>query len=155
MALLRGKNADELVPLYYKKIGRHDNYPGEWNFNKYKNDIIFINLGANDYFYYMADPDKRGEEFIQEYIKFLDLIKECNPSSIIICTMSYIERKVVYTLVQKAVELYNDEKVFCFEVPEYEIDKYGSDYHPSESSKEKVGKIVADNIKEIINKYFK
>ena len=150
-----GKNADELVPLYYKKIGRHDNYPGEWNFNKYQNDIIFLMVGHNDYNYIMVDPDKRGEEFIQEYIKFLDLVKECNPNSLIICTIGNINKKNIYRLVEKAVERYGDERVVNFEVPYYERDKYGSDYHPSEASQEKIGKSVAENIKEIINKYFK
>ena len=84
------KNPNDLVSLYYKKIGKHENYPKEWGFEKYKHDIILINLGANDYNYYMKDQEKRGDEFIQDYIKFLDLVKECNPNSLIICTLRNI-----------------------------------------------------------------
>lgn len=65
------KNSKDLVSLYYKKIGKHENYPGEWDFEKYKNDIIFINLGANDYNYVLANLEKRGEEFIQDILIFL------------------------------------------------------------------------------------
>ena len=148
------KNPNDLVSLYYKKIGKHENYPGEWDFEKYKHDIILINLGANDYNYYMADPEKRGDEFIQDYIKFLDLVKECNPNSLIICTLGNIKKRNIYRLVEKAVKLYRDEKVVIFEVPEYEVDKYGSDWHPSVASQEKIGKIVAENIGEFIKKYY-
>ena len=148
------KNSNDLVSLYYKKIGRHENYPGEWDFEKYKNDIIFINLGANDYNYILVDPEKRGDEFIQEYIKLLDLIKECNPGSLIVCTIGNIKKKNIYRLVEKAVQIYGDEKVVNFEVPEYEVDKYGSDWHPSVASQEKIGKIVAENLSIFIKKYF-
>ena len=148
------KNSEDLVSLYYKKKGKHKNYPGEWDFEKYKNDIIFINLGANDYNYYLADPEKRGDEFIEEYIKLLDLVKECNPDSLIICTIGNIKKKNIYRLVEKAVKIYGDEKVLNFEVPEYEIDKYGSDWHPSIASQEKIGKIVAENLSIFIKKYF-
>ena len=148
------KNPNDLVSLYYKTIGKHENYPGKWDFKKYKNDIILINLGANDYNYYMADPEKRGDEFVQDYIKFLDLVKECNPNSLIICTLGNIKKKVIYRLVEKAVKLYKDKQVVVFEVPEYEVDKYGSDWHPSVASQEKIGKIVAENISEFIKKYY-
>lgn len=148
------KNAEDLVSLYYKKIGKHENYPGEWDFKKYKNDIIFVNLGANDYNYYLADPDKRGDEFIQEYIKLLDLVKECNPDSLIVCTIGNIKKKNIYRLVEKAVQIYGDEKVVNFEVPEYEVDGYGSDWHPSISSQEKIAKIVAENLGIFIKKYY-
>ena len=148
------KNSEDLVSLYYKKIGKHKNYPGEWDFEKYKNDIIFINLGANDYNYYLADPEKRGDEFIQEYIKLLDLVKECNPDSLIICTIGNIKKKNIYRLVEKAIKMYGDEKVLNFEVPEYEVDKYGSDWHPSIASQEKIAKIVADNLSKFIKKYY-
>ena len=148
------KNSKDLVSLYYKKIGRHENYPGEWDFEKYKNDIIFINLGANDYNYYLADPDKRGDEFIQEYIKLLDLVKECNPDSLIVCTIGNIKKKNIYRLVEIAVKMYGDEKVVNFEVPEYEVDGYGSDWHPSIASQEKIAKIVADNLSKFIKKYY-
>ena len=148
------KNAEDLVSRYYKKIGRHDNYPGNWDFKKYKNDIIFINLGANDYNYYMAAPEKRGDEFIQEYINFIDLVKECNPNSLIICTLGNIKKREIYSLVQKAVKLYGDEKVVQFKIPDYEIEGYGSDWHPSVSSQEKIAKFVAENINEFIKKFY-
>ena len=148
------KNTKDLVSLYYKNIGKHENYPGEWDFEKYKNDIIFINLGANDYNYVLADPEKRGEEFIQEYINFLDLVKECNPNSLIVCTLGNIKKREIYRLVEKAVKLYGDKKVINFKVPDYEIDGYGSDWHPSISSQEKIANFVAENLSEFIKKYY-
>ena len=147
------KNPDDLVPLYYKKIGKHENYPGEWDFEKYKNDIIFINLGANDYNYILADPEKRGDEFIQEYINFLSMIRECNPDSLIICTVGNIGKNEIYKLIEKAVKLFGDEKVINFEIPpQYAEDGYGSDWHPSIVSQERFSKIIAEKLNEFIGK---
>ena len=39
-------------------------------------------------------------------------------------------------------------------MPEYEVDKYGSDWHPSIASQEKIAKIVADNLSKFIKKYY-
>ena len=145
------KNSEEIVSLYYKNIGRHENYQGEWDFEKYKNDIIFVNLGANDYNYILTDQENRNDEFIQEYIKFIDLVKKCNPDSIIICTVGNIGNNEIFKLIESAVKIYNDEKVTTFELPpQYAEDGYGSDWHPSVASQERFSKIVADKLKEFI-----
>ena len=39
-------------------------------------------------------------------------------------------------------------------MPEYEVDGYGSDWHPSISSQEKIAKSVAENLSKFIKKYF-
>ena len=82
------------------------------------------------------------------------MVKECNPDSLIICTLGNIKKREIYSLVQKAVKLYGDEKVVQFKVPDYEIEGYGSDWHPSFSSQEKIAKFVAENINEFIKKFY-
>ena len=101
----------------------------------------------------MADPEKRGDEFIQEYINFLNMIKECNPDSLIICTVGNICKNEIYKLIEKAVKLFGDEKVINFEIPpQYAEDGYGSDWHPSVVSQERFSKIIAEKLKEFIKK---
>ena len=148
------KNSEEIVSLYYKNIGKHENYPVKWDFKKYKNDIVFINLGANDYNYILADQENRNDEFIEEYINFLDLVKECNPDSLIICTVGNIGNNEIFKLIENAVKIYNDEKVISYELPPQSVeDGYGSDWHPSVASQERFSKIVADKLNEFIKEY--
>jgi hypothetical protein len=40
-------------------------YPGVWDFEKNKNDFIFINLGTNDANYVNADREERKDEFLR------------------------------------------------------------------------------------------
>ena len=148
------KNEKEVLPLYYRKIGKYENYPGEWNFEKYKNDIIFMNLGANDSYYILKNPEKRNDEFIQEYINFIMEVRKYNPESIIICTVGNIGENQMYKLIEKAVNLIDDKKVISFELPKQNPkDGYGSNWHPSVASQERFSKIVAEKIKEIYKEY--
>ena len=148
------KNEEEVLPLYYKKIGKYENYPGDWNFEKYKNNIIFMNIGANDYYYILNNPEKRNDEFIQEYINFVMEVRKYNPDSLIICTVGNIGENPIYKLIDEAVKLINDEKVISYELPPQNPDDgYGSDWHPSIASQESFSKIVAEKIKEIYKEY--
>ena len=83
------------------------------------NGTVGANLNHN---YYLGDPEKRGDEFIKGYINFLNLVKECNPDSLIICTLGNIKKREIYALVEKAVNIYADEKVVQFKVPDYKIE---------------------------------
>ena len=41
------KWADGVVPLYYTKISKNDKYPGDWDFEHHKYDVVLINLADN------------------------------------------------------------------------------------------------------------
>ena len=75
-----------------------------------------MNLGANDYYYTLADQENRNDEFIQEYINFIDMVKECNPEALIICPVGNIGNNEIFKLVENAVRIYNDEKVIIYEI---------------------------------------
>ena len=75
-----------------------------------------MNLGANDYYYILADQENRNDEFIQEYINFIDMVKECNPKALIICTVGNIGNNEIFKLIENAVRIYNDEKVISYEI---------------------------------------
>lgn len=61
-----------LLPPFYIKISRNKEYPGEWDFNKYKSDVIIINLGTNDNGYIKSDPEIRSDIFIQVLLILLE-----------------------------------------------------------------------------------
>ena len=145
------KWAEGLIPLYYEKISRNVHYPGDWDFEKNKNDIIFINLGTNDANYVNADRDERKEEFVQEFANFLETVREKNPDAYIICTLGTLNPKDMYILVEEGVKLFGGKKISVFESPVQDMnDGLGADWHPSKITQEKLAKLVAEKIEEIL-----
>ena len=145
------KWAEGLIPLYYEKISRNVHYPGDWDFEKNKNDIIFINLGTNDANYVNADRDERKEEFVQEFANFLETVREKNPDAYIICTLGTLNPKDMYILVEEGVKLFGGKRISVFESPVQDMnDGLGADWHPSKITQEKLAKLVAEKIEEIL-----
>lgn len=145
------KNADNLFPPHYKKASRNGKYPGEWDFTSHKNDIVFINLGTNDNNYVKADPSKRNNEFVQEYVSFLARVREENPDSYIICTVGTLGCQEIYALIEQAVKLFGDSKVTYFLSPTQNMnDGLGSDWHPSAITHQKLSKLVVEKISQVL-----
>lgn len=135
------------MPELYTKISAF-NYDGEWDFEKYPNDVVVINLGTNDSGY---AAESRHDEYIQEYTNFLGIIREKNPDAYIVCTLGMMGCENLFPLIEKAISLFGDKKVFGFLLPQQKIeDGIGSQYHPNAVTHAKAGKIVAEKIKEII-----
>jgi lysophospholipase L1-like esterase len=147
------KSPNNLMPNDYKKISRNARYPDQdWDFEGHRYDVVFINLGTNDNNYVKADPDTRSDEFIQEYVNFLSMVRENNPNSYIICTLGTMGCDATLNLVDKAVKLFGDSKVSFFQSPRQDMNKdgIGSDWHPNAVTHEKLSKIVAEKISEVI-----
>ena len=145
------KNTGNLFPPHYEKISRNEKYPGQWDFDGHKYDVIFINLGTNDNNYVMADAQNRNDEFIQEYVNFLSNVREHNPDSYIICTLGTLGCGEIYTLIEQAIKLFGDSRVTSFLSPTQDMnDGLGSDWHPSAVTHQKLSKIVAEKISEIL-----
>ena len=116
-----------------------------------KYDIVFINLGTNDKNYVTADAQNRNDEFIQEYINFLTNVRKHNPDSYIICTLGSLGCEEIYNLVEQAVKLFGDSRVKSFLSPVQNMnDGIGSDWHPSAITHQKLSKIVAEKISEVL-----
>jgi len=136
-----GQNA---MPQQYTKVS----YNEEWDFTKFPNDVVVINLGTNDGGY---QAESKHDEYIQEYTKFLGLIREKNPNAYIICTLGMMGGEGLYPLIEKSITLFGDEKVFSFFLPNQDPeDGIGSQYHPNWVTHAKDAKIVAQKIREIL-----
>lgn len=60
--------------------------------------------------------------------------------------------KLVYPLIEKALKLIGDNKIYCFESPKQEKDDgYGSNYHPSWITHEKLSILISEKIKNLFN----
>ena len=146
------KNYGNLLPPYYKNISRKSKYPGEFDFSKHKYDVIVINLGTNDNNYVKNDTSTRNDEFIQEYVNFLGTVREANPDSYIICTVGTLECGEIYTLIEKAIKLFGDSRVRSFLSPSQDInDGLGADWHPSVITHQKLSKLVAEQISQVLD----
>ena len=146
------KWADGLMPLYYERISKNEYYPGDWDFGNHTYDVVFINLGTNDANYVNADRDDRADEFVEEFAKFLHTVREKNPDSYILCTLGTLNPKDMYVLVEKGVKLFGGKRISVFESPvqDMENDGLGADWHPSIKTQEKLAKLVAEKISEVL-----
>ena len=148
------KNSDSIISDYYTKLSKFADYPGDWDFKNHKNDIVFINLGTNDYNYVTTAPETRNDEFIEEYKNFLELVRKYNPTSYIICTVGIMGCEDMYPLIEKAVQLTADDKISCYKSPvhDFQVDGIGSDWHPSVITQQKNAYLVSDKICKVIGR---
>ena len=145
------KNSGNLFPPHYEKTSRNEKYPGTWNFDDHKYDVIFINLGTNDNNYVKANAQQRNDEFIQEYVDFLGNVRKHNPDSYIICTLGSLGCEEIYKLIEQAIKIFGDGKVTSFLSPSQDMnDGLGSDWHPSAITHQKLSKLVAEKISEVL-----
>ena len=142
------KNSELLVPEVYTRISKNSDYPGEWDFENNQYDVVVINLGTNDLNYVKAAPEKRNDEFIQEYANFLTLVRKKNPKSYIICTVGIMGGgDEIYPLIVKAVELVGDEKISSYKSNTQNMnDGLGSDWHPSLKTQTYNSYVLSDKI---------
>ena len=146
------KWAEGLIPLYYEKMSRNVHYKGDWDFENNQHDLIFINLGTNDANYVNADRETRKDEFVQEFANFLKTVRNKYPNAYILCTLGTLNPLDMYQLVEEGVKLFGDSKTSVFESPSQDInDGLGADWHPSKITHQKLAKLVAEKISEILN----
>ena len=142
------KNSEALLPPEYTKISKNSDYPGEWDFDNFQPDIIVINLGTNDINYVTKEPEKRNDEFIEEYANFLNIVRENNPKSYILCTVGIMGGgDEIYPLIVKAIELVGDDKISSYKSTVQNMnDGLGSDWHPSLKTQTYNSYVLSDKI---------
>ncbi len=146
------KNSDSLVPDVYAQTSKHWEYTAPWDFEKRQNDVVVINLGTNDINYVGNEPETRGQEFIDGYVDFLEMLRGYNPEAYLICTMGTMGGPEIYDLVAQAVEAYKAESgdarvMSYFSVTHnFQVDGIGSDWHPSAITQQNSAYVLADKI---------
>ena len=154
---------DHLLPPYYRSLGyskeRFDDRDGfapqdvSWDFSKYVPDLIVINLGTNDDSWCKGHED-RYEFYTDEYVKFLETVHECNPTSKLLCIMG-IMLDEIYPYVEKAVDCfkaktgYTDIYTAKFTPHDGKLG-YGADWHPSPATHDLAAEALAGRIREIM-----
>ena len=154
------RNTVELLPLYYPMVGfSRGTWKGnaittaDWDFTSYVPDLIVINLGTNDDSYCQDIPD-RQEQFTRCYKDFLEMVRSYNPHAMILCVYGVMNNRLLPFL-EKAIKEYKketgDTHICYLPLPTHtEADGYVIDYHPSLYTHEKISRLVASKIKELM-----
>lgn len=145
------KMTDSLVPEVYDYVGKLEGYRIPWDFENNKKDVIVINLGTNDDSYASKDLEVRGEEYAEEYAKFLSQVHERNPDSYIICTLGTMGCTELYPYIEKAVDTFKAESGYdrimsYMSATQSMDDGLGSDWHPSAITQQNSAYVLADKI---------
>jgi len=114
-----------------------------WNPNEFVPDLIVINLGTNDSFYfYTIDQSKVAAEtevFVQKYEEFLAQLRSIYPKTEILCTYGAMGQYIVADI-ERAVNNYiknsGDKRVHTYWFNEQNSEKngMGADTHPNAQS---------------------
>ena len=94
------------------------------------------------------EPEKRNDEFIEEYANFLNIVRENNPKSYILCTVGIMGGgDEIYPLIVKAIELVGDDKISSYKSTVQNMnDGLGSDWHPSLKTQTYNSYVLSDKI---------
>ncbi len=151
------KNPDLVIPRIYDKIGFSwgntifglNPFSIDWNFNSYSPDFVVINLGTNDASYTKKKAD-RVQEYVDDYVKFLKVVRQKNPNAQIICCLGMMGDEL-YSGVSKAVSTYSsesgDKRISALRLdPQLMNDTICADWHPSETTHTKASKKLVDKI---------
>ena len=155
------RTPDTALPVFYDKLGvtagdglfslgTNDFDDGYyelqstlWDPNEFVPDLIVINLGTNDSFYfYTIAPENVAPEtevFVQKYEDFLAQLRAIYPNTEILCTYGAMGQYIVSDI-ERAVNNYinktGDSHVhyYWFNEQNYEKNGYGADTHPNAQS---------------------
>ena len=153
------KVSAQTVPQYYTKLGyswsSNDSFTPsdiEWDFSKRQPDVIVINLGTNDDSYCKSIVE-RCEEFQDEYVNFLKVVREHNPDATIIGALGIMGNALGYN-VESAINQYSEETgdtnvAYLAFKQQSQRDGLAADWHPTETTHGKAAELLVEKIKEV------
>ena len=151
--------SDKLVMPYYDKYGFSESggfgtkKPSEiqWDFSRFKPDVIVVYLGTNDSSYTVYQQG-RDKEYTAEYIGLLKTVRSKNPDAKIICTLGTMGTLLVPAM-HEAVSQYSvqtgDNNIATLDLPLQDTQKDGCviQSHPSVVTHDKAASLLSDKIK--------
>ncbi len=152
-------NEELLMPVLYPFTDRSteltiENEASElWDNNLFVPDCIVINLGTNDNSYTKEIPE-RVSAFEEKYYDFIKMVRQKNPTSIILCTLGAMGGELCESVHEQVRRLVTegDHKLYAmsFDVQKEE-DGIGADWHPSKLTHEKMAVKLEARIRELLN----
>lgn len=126
----------------------------KWDFSRFVPDIVLINLGTNDCSW-CKDIQERRDHYREEYVRFLNYVREHNPKAQILCMLGTMDQRVLKEL-EEAVNIFSETRKddavhFLSLPPQNPEDGYGADWHPSPLTHKKTAELVVEKVKSIMN----
>lgn len=126
----------------------------KWDFSRFVPDAVLINLGTNDCSW-CKDIRERKDGYKRRYGEFLEYIRKHNPEAQIFCMLGTMDQRLLKEL-EEAVEDFcgkqGDGKVHFLSLPpQEEADGYGADWHPSALTQRKTARIVAAEVRKVLD----
>lgn len=126
----------------------------KWDFSRFVPDIILINLGTNDCSW-CKDIQERKDHYREQYVKFLQYVRDNNPGAQILCMLGTMDQRVLKEL-EEAVQVFaktrkDDAVHFLALPPQNPEDGYGADWHPCPFTHRETAKLVTAEVKRIMN----
>lgn len=155
------KREDQLVPTYYEKLGNSYGTFGEniapkdvvWDFERFRPDIVVINLGTNDASY-TKDSQEKCREYAREYCSFLRTVREKNPQAAILCVLGLMGQELCEYMVEAESSFRtqtDDKNVYTLKLSEQAPENgVVVDYHPTATSHRQAADAVTGFIREKI-----
>ncbi|MBR3772598.1 MAG: SGNH/GDSL hydrolase family protein, partial [Clostridium sp.] len=155
------KNDENVMPLYYDKVGYSWSAFGDWqspakldwDFDQFQPEAVVINLGTNDSSY-VAGNTARQAEFVEGYVAFIKQIRAKNPNATIFCTLGIMGADL-YPQIKEAVAIYTaqtgDKNVTSMQFDQQNMnDGLCVDWHPSEKTNVKAAAKLTAYMKEVM-----
>ena len=156
------KVTSQLVPDVYTKFAKSwGNYNGmfnvsdlDWDFSKFQPNYVVINLGTNDASYTKGDKEK-VQDYIDQYVEFLKVIREKNPDAHIICSLGVMGADLMVG-VKKAAEKYTEEtgdtnvSTFQYKTQDGNANGYAADWHPTAKTHDIAAAELTEYIKSLM-----
>ena len=146
----------------------------EYDFSKYRPDVIIVNLGTNDCgsldqpeytdpstgekFKNYKDEDgnptkETSQRFVEKTKIFLDTLKKCNPGAKILWAYG-IYSLVFWDEIKQAIALFEaenpGEKVYTLEFPAMTDEQAGARFHPGPLAHKMMAEMLTEKIREIM-----
>ena len=124
----------------------------EWDFSKFRPELIVLNIGTNDFNYICGHP----EMFYDAYVSFLQTIREKNPDAFILCTMGTTASENVdpgFTQIAEKANAAGLTNIEFFMMPkdyDPERDEPGIGIHPSPKSQARTADYLIEEIKRVL-----
>ncbi len=146
------RNPDAIVSRFYHSACLLGDTLPSWNFDEKSNNLVVLNLGANDTSY--CTNSNRVNEFYNAYVELIKTVRGCNPEAYILCVQADVNN-FLYPTIEKAVSDYSsttlDNRISCaildFKMEENDIVVDG---HPGYLSNLSASETLQNKIKELM-----
>jgi lysophospholipase L1-like esterase len=138
------KRSDDPFPAHYNRTLGIVNANTDWDYSKWKPELVVICLGTNDY---STSPQPDDSMYIGDYHKFIERIRTNYPDASILCVSTGDEtfEKNVETVVSEQKTTYGNTKIYSARYPS-SLENTGCDWHPNVKDNIKVADVLIETI---------